>query len=81
MAKASVRTWPESLTRARLWLASPPKNSRAVSPEAMLRAIQSLFSAFLEDSAEYAPREEGELLCVIVTSKAGSWLRQKEQLT
>jgi hypothetical protein len=75
MAKTSVRTWPESPTRARLWLASPPKNSRAVSPEAMLRAIQSLFSAFLEDSAEFAPRGEGELLCVIVASKVGCWLR------
>ncbi len=74
MAKTSVRTWPESLTRARLWLASPPKNSRAVSPEAMLRAIQSSLSAFREDSAEFAPREEGKLLCVIVASKVGSWL-------
>ena len=72
MAKTSVRTWPESLTRARLWLASPPKNSRAVSPEAMLRAIQSLFSAFLEDSAEFAPGREGKLLCVIVASKGGA---------
>ena len=64
MAKTSVRTWPESLTRARLRLNSPPKNSRAVKAEAMLRAAQRRSSVALEFSTELPPIVEDGLLCV-----------------
>src|SRR3972149_3244641 len=81
MANTSVRTWPESLTRARLRLNSPPKNSRAVKAEAMLRAAQRRSSVALEFSTELPPIVEDGLLCVGRTPKAGFWLEAKEQLT
>ncbi len=64
MAKTSVSRWPESLSRARLRLASPPKNSRAVRAEAIARTIHSRRSVVLERSIELAPSGVGRLLCV-----------------
>src|SRR5712664_782209 len=55
-ARASVRTWPESLTNARLWPRKPPVNATMGITEDMMRAIQRRFSALGEDAERSRPK-------------------------
>src|SRR5438445_7460191 len=55
-ARTSVRTWPESLTNARLWPRKPPVNSMMAITEDMMRAIQRRFSALRDDAERSRPK-------------------------
>src|SRR5437879_2234131 len=55
-ARTSVSTWPESLTKARLWPRKPPVNSMMAITADMMRAIQRRFSALREDAERSRPK-------------------------